>query len=148
MKRIGGLQSVTAALSGAVTPTAVAEVFVREGAAAVGASGGFVRLLTPDGRKLKLEATMGYSKQFKDSYRSLPLTSPLPGAEVFRTGGERYFESAAAAEATSPEFAREQVATGHEAIAFVSLHVQDRPIGLMALSSLNPARSTKTIVSF
>ena len=121
--RISGLQAVTAALSRAVTPMAVAEVFVRQGAEAVGASGGFVRLLTDDGRKLKLEATVGYSKQFRDSYKSLPLTSALPGAEVFRTGGERYFESSAAAEAASPEFAREQAAIGHEAIAFVSLHV-------------------------
>jgi PAS domain S-box-containing protein len=136
--RISGLQAVTAALSQAVTPRAVAEVFVRQGAEAVGASGGFVRLLTDDGRKLKLEATVGYSKQFKESYKSLPLTSALPGAEVFRTGGERYFESSAAAEAASPEFALEQAATGHEAIAFVSLHAQDRPIGLIALSFANP----------
>ena len=40
--RIAGLQAVTAALSRALTPAAVAEVFVREGAAAAGASGGFV----------------------------------------------------------------------------------------------------------
>ena len=81
---------------------------------------------------------MGFSKQFKHSYKSLPLTSALPGAEVFRTGDERYFESAAAAEAASPEFARELAATGHEAIAFVPLHAQDRPIGLIALSFANP----------
>jgi PAS domain S-box-containing protein len=139
LMRISGLQAVTAALSRAVTPTAVAEVFVRQGAEAVGASGGFVRLLTEDGRELELEATVGYSKQFTDSYRSLPLTSALPGAEVFRTGGERYFESSAAAEAAaSPELAREHAATGHEAIAFVALHAQGRPIGLMALSFANP----------
>jgi PAS domain S-box-containing protein len=136
--RISGLQAVTAALSRAVTPRAVANVFVRQGAEAVGASGGFVRLLADDGRTLELEATVGYSKQFKHSYKSLPLTSELPGVEVFRTGGERYFESSAAAEAASPEFAREQAATGHEAIAFVSLHGQDRPIGLIALSFANP----------
>jgi signal transduction histidine kinase len=136
--RISGLQAVTAALSRAVTPTAVAEVFVHEGAEAVGASGSFVRLLTGDARELELEATLGYSKQFTDSYRSLPVTSALPGAEVFRTGGERYFSSAAAAEALSPEFAREHAATGHEAVAFVSLHGQDRPIGLIALSFASP----------
>jgi PAS domain S-box-containing protein len=136
--RISGLHAVTAALSRALTPTAVAEVFVREGAKAVGASGGFVRLLTDDGRRLKLEATVGYSKQFTNSFKILPLTSGLPGAEVFRTGGERYFESSAAAEAASPEFAREQAVTGHEAIAFVALHAQDRPIGLIALSFANP----------
>ena len=135
--RISGLQAVTAALSRAVTPRAVAEVFVRQGAEAVGASGGFVRLLTRDGRTLELEATVGYSKQFKDSYKCLPLTSALPGAELFRTGGERYFESPAAAADASPEFAREQEATGHEAICFVALHAGDRRIGVMALSFAN-----------
>ena len=133
VERIGRLQAVTAALSRAVTPTAVAEVFVREGAAAVGASGGFVRLLTPGGRKLTLQATVGYGRQFKEAYNSLPLNSTLPGPEVFRTGRARYFESAAAA-AAAPEFAEEHAATGHEAVAFVPLLSQGRPIGVMALS--------------
>jgi PAS domain S-box-containing protein len=133
VKRITGLQAVTAALSRAVTPAAVAEVFVRQGAEAIGASGAFVRLLT-DGRKLELAAMVGYSEQFEDSYRSVLSTSVLPGAEVFRTGGERYFESSAVAEASSLEFAREHATTGHEAIAFLPLHARGRPIGLMALS--------------
>jgi PAS domain S-box-containing protein len=136
-ERIGRLQAVTVALSRAVTPRAVAEIFVREGAAAVGASGGFVRLLTPGGRRLKLEATLGYRKSFGEAYKSLPLDSPLPGAEVFRTGRERYFESAAAA-AAAPEFAEEHEATGHEAVAFVPLLSQGRPIGVMELSFESP----------
>jgi PAS domain S-box-containing protein len=138
VKRIGGLQAVTAALSRAVTPAAVAEVFVRQAAEAVGASGGFVRLLTPDGRWLRLEAAVGYAKQFTDAYRTLPLTSALPGAEAFRTGADSYFESVAAAAAASPEFAREQAATGHEALAFCVLQLHGRPVGVTALSFADP----------
>jgi PAS domain S-box-containing protein len=137
-ERIGRLQAATAALSGALTPAAVAQVLVGEGAAAVGASGGFVRLLTPDGGHLKLVAALGISKSFVHTYRNLPLTSPLLGAEVFRTGVERYFESAAAVQKTSPELAREHEATGHEAIAFVPLRVRGRPIGVIALSFAKP----------
>jgi signal transduction histidine kinase len=133
VERIAGLQAVTAALSRAVTPSAVARVFVREGAAAVGASGGFVRLLTHDERSLRLHAAVGYSNRFQKSYMSLPVTSDLPGAEVVRTMTERYFESASAA-AAWPDFARELEATGHEAVAFLPLHTQRRPIGVMALS--------------
>lgn len=136
-ERLGRLQAVTVALSRAVTPRAVAEVFVREGAAAVGASGGFVRLLTPGGRRLKLEATLGYQKRFRELYKSLPLDSALPGAEVFRTSRERYFESAAAA-AAAPEFAAEHEVTGHEAVAFVPLLSRGRPIGVMELSFADP----------
>jgi signal transduction histidine kinase len=137
VKRVAGLQAVTAALSRAVTPAAVADVFVREGAAAVGASGGFIRLLTPDGRSLRLEASVGYSRSFRESYADLPVSSALPGAEVFRTVGERYFESASAA-AAAPEFAREQEATGHEAVAFLPLHTNGRPIGVIAWSFARP----------
>jgi signal transduction histidine kinase len=131
--RIAGLQAVTAALSGAVTPVAVAEVFVREGAAAVGASGGFVRVLSSDGRRLELQATVGYSQRFREAYRSLSIESALPGAEVFRSAEERYFESASAA-AAAPAFAPEHEATGHEAVAFLPLRAHGEPIGVMALS--------------
>jgi len=138
VKRISGLQAVTAALSRAVTPAAVADVFVREGAAAVGASGGFVRFPAPDSSTLELEASVGYPQQFTSSYGSVPLASVLPEAEVFRQGGECYFESAAAAETASPAFARERAAAGHEAFAFIPLLVQGRPIGVMALSFADP----------
>ena len=137
-QRIGRLQAVTAALSGALTPAAVAEVLVGQGAAAVGADAGFVQILTPDGRELQLLAAMGMSEHFAHSYGNLPLTSALLGADVFRTGSERYFESAAAVRAASPEFAREHEAMGQEAIAFVPLHVQGKTIGVMALSFANP----------
>jgi PAS domain S-box-containing protein len=137
-QRIGRLQAVTAALSGALTPAAVAEVLVGQGAAAVGADGGFVRILAADGLELELLAATGMSEPFVQSYGNLPLTSPLPGADVFRTGSERYFESAAAVRAASSEFAREHEVMGQEAIAFVPLHVQRRTIGVMALSFATP----------
>jgi signal transduction histidine kinase len=137
VERIGGLQAVTAALSRAVTPAAVADVFVREGAAAAGASGGFIRLLSADERSLEVQAATGYTRRFKESYGNVPVESPLPGAEVFRTATERYFESAADA-AAAPEFAREHEATGHEAVAFLPLEAGGRPIGVMALSFAEP----------
>jgi PAS domain S-box-containing protein len=133
-EQVGRLQKVTAALSGALSPAAVAEVLVEQGAVAVGADGGFVRLLTPDGHSLELVAAVGMSKRFARSYGNLPLASSLPGADVFRTGTARYFDSTAALQAASPEFAREHEATGHEAIAFVPLRLQGRAVGVMALS--------------
>ena len=137
-ERIGRIQAVTAALSGASSPAAVARVLVDKGAAAIGADGGFVRLLTPDRQRLKLVASVGTSKRFARSYGNLMLKSSLPGVDVFLTGTESYFESAAAIRAASPDFAREHEATGHEAIVFAPLSVQHRAIGVMALSFANP----------
>ena len=138
VEQIGRLQAVTAALSGALSPAAVAEVLVNQGAAAIGAGGGFVRLLSPDGRTLELVAAVGTSKNFARSYGDLPLTSSLPGADVFRTGNARYFDSTDAVRSASPEFGREHEATGHEAIAFAPLRGQDRAVGVMALSFASP----------
>lgn len=137
-ERTSRLQAVTAALSKAARPHSVAAVLVSQGTEAVGADGGFVRLLTLDGTRLKLLATRGTSKDFASSYGQLPLMSPLPGAEVFRSGRERYFQSAAALRAASPELAREHAATGHEAIAFLPLRLGRRPIGVLALSFAAP----------
>ena len=131
--RIGRLQTVTAALSGAVTPRAVAEICVGAGAAAVGANGGVVRLLSANERKLKLVAAAGVQTELKRSSRSVSVTSALPSAEVFRTGSARFFESAAALAAASPEAARAYRVMGHEAIAFVPLGARGRRIGLIEL---------------
>ena len=101
-------------------------VLIDKGAVAIGADGGFVRLLTHDGQRLELVASVGISERFARSYRNLMLTSSLPGVEVFLTGTESYFDSAAAIRSASPEFAREHEATGHEAIAFVPIRVRTR----------------------
>lgn len=134
------LQAVTAALSKAATSNHVAEVLVSQGTAAVGADGGFVRLLSSDGQRLRLVAAKGTSNHFVSSYQQLPLTSPFPGAQVLRVDGEQYFESAADVRAAAPEFASEHAATGHEAIAFLPLQLRRRPIGLLALSFASPRR--------
>ena len=96
-ERIGRLQAVTAALSGAVTPAAVAEVLVEQGAAAVGADGGFVRLLTPDGRQLELVAAVGISEALCALVRESAIDEPAAGRRglshrhgaLFRVGRRR-----------------------------------------------------------
>ena len=125
--RIGRLQTVTAALSGALTPKAVAEVCLGPGAAAVGADAGIVWLVGADERKLRLVAAAGLPKQSARSRRGVPVTSALPAAEVFRTGSPRFLDSAAAIAAAAPTLSRE----GVEAIALLPLGVHGRTIGLI-----------------
>jgi PAS domain S-box-containing protein len=119
--RIGRLQAFTAALSRASTASAVTETLVRQGAAAVGADGAFLRLLSADATALELVATAGSSRPPERAPDALPVTSPLPAAEAFRTGEPRYLTQI-------------DRATGEEALAFVPLDGQHGPIGVMALS--------------
>jgi PAS domain S-box-containing protein len=127
--RIGRLQTVTAALSGALTPKAVAKVCLGPGAGAVGADAGIVWLVSVDDRKLELVAAAGFAKRAVRSRRSVPVTSALPSAEVFRTGSARFLESAAAIAAAAPALSTK----GVEAIALLPLSVQGRTIGLIEL---------------
>jgi PAS domain S-box-containing protein len=137
VRQLTGFEAVTAALARAVTPAAVAEVFVRDGVAAVGASGGLIQLLTPDERNLELEAAVGYSKRFLDLYSDVPVTSTLLGAEVFRTVSERFIGSTSAP-GVPAEFAFEREATGYEAVALFPLHAHGQAIGIVALSFVQP----------
>ena len=129
--RIGRLQSFTAALSGALTPNAVAEVCVGAGADAAGADGGVVRLVSADECKLKLVAAAGLLKQ---SRHGVPVASALPSAEVFRTGWARFLESSNAIAEAAPAFSRTEV----KAIAFVPLNVQGRRTGVIEFSFSEP----------
>jgi signal transduction histidine kinase/GTP-sensing pleiotropic transcriptional regulator CodY len=137
-ERMGRLQAVTAALSGALTPAAAAEVLVDQGSAAVGADGGFVRLLTSDGSDLELIAATGYSKSFTRAHVKLPLTSNDPGVQTFRSRSPRYFGSGDSVDSASVEFRAEHAASRHEAIAFLPLHGHRRMIGVLALSFATP----------
>ena len=130
---IGRLQAFTAALSGAVTPKAVADVLINEGAAAAGAESGFVRLVTAKGDRLRLVAAAGIFPGLRRCDKYLPLMSPALSAVVARSGTERYFGSAAAFRAASPESADHLEAMGWEAIAFLPLKMRRRPLGVLAL---------------
>jgi signal transduction histidine kinase len=137
-ERIGRLQIVTAALSGALTSASAAEVLIGQGSSAVGADGGFVRLLTPDAAQLELIAAAGYSEAFLHSQAKVPLAGNDPSVEAFRSREARYFASGDAVDASSREFRAEHEASGHEAIAFLPLHGHRRMIGVMALSFSAP----------
>lgn len=132
--QIGHIQAVTTALLSAVTPNAVAKVLVRLSAAPLAVDVGSVRLLTPDGLQLRLAASFGTQRQRLQ--RNVPL-SVLSDTEAFHTGAARYFESAAAVRAASPELVRDAY-PAHEAVALVPLAIRGRPIGAMTLGFLKP----------
>ena len=80
--RVERLQRVTRALGSASTRDGVAELVVREGRAALEASGAVIAIATPDG--LTVVASDGYDPNVVDSYRTIPLDSNVPIARVLR----------------------------------------------------------------
>jgi GAF domain-containing protein len=80
------LQSVTAALSEAVSSSDVANVVVERGLPVVGGTAGAVVLLEPDGRTLRMVRAHGYGDDVLEPWRTFTIDEPVPIAEAVRTG--------------------------------------------------------------
>jgi PAS domain S-box-containing protein len=82
--RLERLQSITAALSHARTPTQVGEVIVELGLEAVGASRALVYITNDSEDALELVCASGYSSIALDSVRRVPVQSASPVADAVR----------------------------------------------------------------
>lgn len=100
--RFAQLQILAVRLAGAAGVDDVARVLVDQGAAALGADGGFFTMVEPDIGRLTLRAARGASRDVLDFYRSLPIDSATAVAHVARTGEAVYLSSRQEAEAMFP----------------------------------------------
>ena len=100
--RAARLYTVSSALSLAMTPEAVAAGVLKEGVAALGASGGGMMLPAGDNR-LSVPGTVGYDDTVVASLRSEPASAELPAAAVLRTGEAVWLESREERDARFPE---------------------------------------------
>jgi signal transduction histidine kinase len=82
--RTNRLRRTAEALSGALTPIAVARVIVSEGLPALSATASEVAILTPDGVVLDLMAVSGLPAEVADAWRRFPVTSRVPLADAVR----------------------------------------------------------------
>lgn len=78
------LAEVADGLESAQTPGDVVRVIVEVGVPTVGASGGGVMLLSPDGQHLELAGAVGYAADQLDRYRSFSIDARLPSAAAAR----------------------------------------------------------------
>jgi len=131
--RMRQLQSVTAALSAALTPNEVADVILRHGLVALGAAAGSVALYDEAGKGVRIAAATGYDPGAVEAFQWFSIDVPLPLAEVIRTGEPVYLESNEAWAARYPG-AAVHVATGYGAAAAVPLAVEGRVVGALGLS--------------
>lgn len=128
------LQSVTAAFSEALTLAQVAEVVMNQGMAALGASSGFVALLTDNDTSLEIVKSVGLPDNVIDDWKYFSVTAPVPMAELVRTGKPIFLESIAACASQYPILTRVANCTGYEAFACLPLTVEGRMLGGMSFS--------------
>ena len=130
------LQDLTAALSGALTPTDVANAMLDHGLAPVGAIAGVVCRLDDDATAIDHVWGRGYPAEALEQFRKIALTVALPPRDVVRTKAPVFIESPAQwLERYLPPVAGSTVAP---AAAGVPLMVGDRLIGVMVLRFPEP----------
>jgi nitrate/nitrite-specific signal transduction histidine kinase len=129
--RITSLQSVTAALSGALTSMQVAEVVIEYGLAVSGAKSGVIFLLDEPGENLEILHYFGYSDQQVKNWLKFPLSASVPVAEAVRTGTSIYVESQEKLAELYPEL---YPTSKYRASVSLPLVVEDKTIGGIGLS--------------
>ncbi len=134
VNRIVLLQSITAALSEALTPQEVADVVMNQGIAALGACAGSVVLLTQGNTSLKVVQATGYPKSIIDTWANFPITAANQIAETVRTKQPIFCQNLEALMAKYPNLADAVAVTGNNAWASVPLITEGKAIGALGFS--------------
>jgi serine phosphatase RsbU (regulator of sigma subunit)/anti-sigma regulatory factor (Ser/Thr protein kinase) len=129
--RVARLYTVASALAGAVTPEAVAEAVLTEGAAALGASGGGL-FLPATADRLAVPGTIGYNAQLVASLRAESPDAELPAAYAMRTGEAVWMESRDERDRRFPGLAQMEGST--VSMCAVPLRVGTRMLGAIRFS--------------
>ncbi len=128
-ERIARLQDVTAALSGALTPADVAEVFVERAVIATGAAAGSLLQLKDD-QTLEIIGLANYSPDLVRAWLHTPINAPVPLAEAARTRNAVWISSR---EDWYNHYSTPPVSS-YQAWAALPLIVKDRMIGAIGFS--------------
>jgi signal transduction histidine kinase len=146
--RTGRLRRTAEALSGALTPIAVARVIVAEGLPALGATASEVALLSADGVALDLMAVSGLPSDVADAWRRFPVTSPVPLADVVRTTDSVLLTSPDDIARRYPDLAPVLERVNVRAMIVMPMIVDGRPLGSLAFSFNSPRAFDENDVSF
>jgi PAS domain S-box-containing protein len=127
------LQTISNALSEALTPTQVADAVIAQGIAAIGSQAGSIALLSEDGDALEVISATGYPVHVLDSWRRFSLSQPIPLAEAVRSKTMIMIESPAELAERYPQLGQPALPESY-AWAAIPLLVEGRVSGALGLS--------------
>lgn len=136
--RTAALQTVTAALTAALTPDQVATVIVEQAVAVLRARSGVLGLVDDAAAELELIHTVGWSSTIVDAWRRLPLEAPLPAQDAVRSRTMVLVRSLAEAEARYPQLACLRQMVNEVAWATIPLVNSDHVVGALCLGFSEP----------
>ncbi|MFN8556499.1 MAG: GAF domain-containing protein [Dehalococcoidia bacterium] len=136
--RMARLQTLTTALSGALTPEQVAAGIATEGRLALGARGAVLRLLSADGTALRAVGASGEPGQLAANQLDLPLETLLPLPEAVRTRSLVTVETLAEIERRYPLVTTLPDRALNGAFVAVPLEIEGRVVGGLLLAFGQP----------
>jgi PAS domain S-box-containing protein len=140
-ERVATLQTLTAALSQALTPVQVANIVVQQGFTIIGAAAGWVALFDQTKELFETLASIGYPAELIEQWRSYPLTVDAPIPDAVRTGRPVFLKSLEEMATHYPHL-MEGRRVSYQALAAIPLIVEDRTLGSLGLSFDEPQAFT------
>ncbi|HXG72767.1 MAG TPA: GAF domain-containing sensor histidine kinase [Gemmatimonadaceae bacterium] len=128
------MHDLAAALSEAVSREDVATAVVDTTVPVFGAAGAVVAMVGESGNTIELIRAAAMPAEIENEWRSFPLASDVPIAEVARTGEAVFIESREEWIRRYPAIGELLAATGHHAVATLPLVAGGRKIGALGLS--------------
>jgi signal transduction histidine kinase/DNA-binding response OmpR family regulator len=129
--RAARLQTVTAALSAALTPAQVAAVVAEQCVSALRASACAVGVLVDDDQVLEIVHAVGWPPDTLDTWVRLPADAALPFPDAVRSNTLRVFETPQELAAHYPQFA--EAPHRHATWALIPLALQRHALGGMVV---------------
>jgi len=135
--RMRALQTVTSALSNALTPEQVAMIVVQQGTVVLGARAGFVAVLNARDSRLEVIAHHGHSSALVESIRRFKLTDRTPVVDAVRERQAQWYESP---EEMAEAYSGMRISMNalDNAWADIPLMVENRVLGAIGLSFSRP----------
>jgi serine phosphatase RsbU (regulator of sigma subunit) len=141
--RSAALQRLAEQLSRAATPEAIGALGVEQASEMIGADAATLFVPgpeLPDGPSLTMVYSAGWPDETTGRYRSLPLHRGRPLSDAVLDGTPVWLEDAAQWRARYPEMAPVGTSSGYEASACLPLRAEDRRLGGLVFSFLQPRR--------
>lgn len=132
-KRSFQLQGITADLSGAITPSQVADIIVTKGLEAVGAKKAALAILNQS-QELEVVSHQGYLEHVRDAWKRIPMSHSTPLTEAVRQRRIIFVENIDVARATFPQLVPAMTESGEKGFVAIPLIVENRVIGALSLS--------------
>jgi GAF domain-containing protein len=146
-RRTARLQTVTAALSEALTFDQVADAILTEGVAALEATAGSVALLVSNSTTLEVVQDVGYPSEVLESSRCFSINAPLPMAQTARTASPVLLDSREAY-SKFPGFEDLPACRENRTTAALPLSVEGRVFGTLGFSFAGPRHFTEAEYTF